>query len=265
MDTFTILETCSIGIVVICLSIASVYDVKTREVPDKVWSIFAPIGLGVTLIRCVIDPSQIVLVTASVIVSIVVSFGLVFSGLFGGADAKALITVGLAMPLAPVGFNPVIGYVHPFFPILALLLGFLCSLTVTPWVVSKNIVTMIHDRNNMYRGLESEPNWKKALAFFVGFPTSISHLKSTFYLFPIEEFVSDENRVTGKLRTYVNIDVDRNEQVSRIIKSLPDDNSKTLVWVTPILPMILFLLFGAILALLVGDPIFGFVLLLTRQ
>ncbi|MGP8069558.1 MAG: A24 family peptidase, partial [Candidatus Bathyarchaeia archaeon] len=191
MDTFSASEYVSVAITLVFLTIAAISDLKTREVPDKVWLAFGPIGLALTIYRTFVDPSVLLFTGVSVGLSILVAFGLVFFGLAGGADAKALMCLGLTLPLPPGVVNPLLGFVHPFFPIVVLVTGYVCSISVAFWMLGKNLISLARLKSKMFEGLEHEPSWKKGFALITGFPTSVAKLQSTFYLYPMEKVVED--------------------------------------------------------------------------
>ncbi len=254
-----------ISLTLLCLTIASYYDLRTREVPDKVWALYGPVGAALTAYRIYFDPSQLLLAAISIALSILVAFGLVFFGLSGGADAKALICLGLALPLPPSIIPPVLGFVHPFFPIVALVTGYLCSFSVAIWMMAKNTILWTRLKSHMFDGLEQEPAWKKMLAFVTGFPTQPTHLQSTFYLYPMENVVEDEKGARRTLQMYSNADVDRQEVLSKFNDSLRKIGSPSRVWVTPGLPMLVFILVGVVIALIFGDPVFAGIFLLLKR
>lgn len=116
MDTFSASEYVSVAITLVFLTIAAISDLKTREVPDKVWLAFGPIGLALTIYRTFVDPSVLLFTGVSVGLSILVAFGLVFFGLAGGADAKALMCLGLTLPLPPGSCESITGLCAPVLP-----------------------------------------------------------------------------------------------------------------------------------------------------
>lgn len=249
----------------ITLTIAAIFDLKTREVPDKIWLMYGPLGLILTIYRIWTEPSLLFFTAASVSLSILIAFGLVFFGLSGGADAKALICLGVTLPLPPGIANPILGFAFPFFPIVVLVIGYVVSLSVAVWMLGRNLVLLARHGSGMFEGLEREPIWKKALAFITGFPTAFSNLQSTFYLFPMEEVVVDD--VNGAHRTfqvYSNADVDREQVLSRFSESMKKVGSPNTVWVTPGLPLLVFILAAVVIALTVGDPVFAGILSIVR-
>jgi prepilin signal peptidase PulO-like enzyme (type II secretory pathway) len=258
-------EYVSIFLALFFLAVAAISDMETREVSDKVWLGFGPIGLALTVYRTYTDPSLLILTAVSIGFSILVAFGLVFFGLSGGADAKALMCLGLTLPLAPSVITPVLGYPHPFFPIVILVTGYICSFSVAIWMLGNNITKLIRLKSQMFEGLEHERVWKKALAMITGFPTELGKLQSTFYLYPMEKVLEDERGARRTLQVYSVADVDRQEVLSEFTESLGKVGSPTRVWVTPGLPMLVFILFALVITLTVGDLVFGGIFLLLKH
>jgi preflagellin peptidase FlaK len=264
LDPVQLSEYVSIGATLLFLGIASVEDLKTREVDDRVWLIYGPVGLALTVFRLYSDPSQLLLTGVSIGLSILVAFGLVFFGLSGGADGKAMICLALTLPLPPTIITPFLGFVHPFYPIVVLVTGYLCSFAVAIWMLGKNLLNLGKGDSNLFAGLEGEPAWRKALALVTGFPATTDRLRSTFYLYPMEKVVEGENGPRRSLQIYSNVDVDREKTASEFIESLEKVGSPKTVWVTPGLPMLVFILLAVFITLGIGDPIFGIIFHLMK-
>src|SRR5208283_4994591 len=120
-------------------SLGSYYDMKTREVSDRVWLAYAPIGIALTVAHLAIDTSTLILVALSAGITVLIAFGLFYLGLFGGADAKAILCLGATMPLAPTSYHTIIGYAYPFFPLVATITSYLCSISVIIWLGISNL------------------------------------------------------------------------------------------------------------------------------
>jgi preflagellin peptidase FlaK len=264
LDPYQISEYVSVSITLIFLTVAAVFDLRTREVPDKVWLVYGPVGLILTIYRVWVEPTLLLFVAASVSLSILVAFGLVFFGLSGGADAKALICLGITLPLPPGITNSILGFAYPFFPIVVLVTGYVVSLSVAVWMLGRNLFTLTQHGSGMFEGLEREPIWKKVVAFITGYPTAFSHLQSTFYLYPMEEVVDDENGARRTFQVYSNADVDREQVLSEFKESMKKVDSPSTVWVTPGLPLLVFILAALVIVLIVGDPVFAGILAIMR-
>jgi len=191
----------------------------------------------------------------SIGIGIPLSFGLFYFGLFGGADSKAMICLTLTLPLIPRFYAPLIGYLHPFFPIVVLVMSFVSSISVALWIGLRNLTMFFAEPTRMFEGLQNEQRWRKLFAFITGYSTSVSNLQSKFYLYPMEKVVEDEVGAHRSFQLFVGAETDRDELVSKLTSSLDKVGSPNTVWVTPGIPMLLFMLVGLILTLILGDPI----------
>lgn len=245
--------------------IGSIYDLKTREVSDKIWVAYGIAGLANTLIRFLMEPSIILLSVISIAITTALSLGLFYFGLFGGADSKAMICLGLTIPTPPIILQPIVGFAHPVFPLVVVILGFVCSASVAVWFGIRNLAAYFMSGTKMLEGLEQEPRSKKVLAFFTGYPADQLKLQSEFYLYPIEEIVEDPSGPRRSLKLLFSAEADREKLLSDFNKGLTSLDYHGKVWVTPGLPLLVFILAGLIIALTVGDPIFGGIILLATR
>jgi preflagellin peptidase FlaK len=265
MELIQIIQFAAIGVSIFFFLLGSIFDLRTREVDDRVWLAFGPIGLTLTIVRLLMDPSTLLITLISIALATLLSFGVFYFGLFGGADAKAIMCLGVTLPLPPTVIQPVLGYVHPFFPVVVLIVGFICSALLAVWFGVNNFLTYLTQGRHMFEGLENESSWKKASALFLGYPTELSKLRTTFYLYPMEEVVKDDGGSRRSLRLYSNAETDREPLVSELSESLSGLGFKGRVWVTPGLPMLLFILVGLILTLILGDVLFSTVFFLAGR
>lgn len=240
--------------------IASVCDLRTREVPDRVWIAYGLIGVTLTFYRLLVDPSNLTLTIISVATGALVSFGISYFGMFGGADAKAIICLSLTVPLLPENIQPMFHSVLPFFPLEVIITGFLLAISISLWFGLKNLTTFLFKGSSMFSGFQTEPLWKKLLAALTGYQTSLAKLQSTFYLYPLEKMVRDSNGRRRVFRLFESAEVDRDKLMSRFMKSYAKVGPSRRVWVTPGLPMLVFFLIAVIVDLIIGDPIFAIIL-----
>lgn len=260
-----IIDLAAIAVTVFFFGLGSYFDLKTREVDDRVWLIYGPIGCALTALRLLIDPSVLMITLISIAITALASFGLFYFGLFGGADFKAIICLGLTLPLPPTVLQPLIGYVHPVFPLVVIIIGFICSASAGVWVGLGNLLTYAREGRRMFEGLEHEALGRKALAMILGYRTEISKLRSTLSLYPMEQIVKDNDGMHRSLRLYVNAEMDRDQAASEFCDLAGKMGYQGKVWVTPGLPMLVFLLIGFGITLVLGDAIFASVLLLARR
>ncbi len=241
------------------LSIASVYDIKTREVPNSVWLFFAPLGLILTLVSLALDNWKLsLMITCIISVAIIIglSLALFYLGLFGGADAKALMCLAVSMPVYPS-----IRFIRPIFgsysqtPSLLLPLStfnnavLIASLLVFV-IILKNSMDLARNGMRIFEGLEEERIMIKILAFITGFRVEAHKLRAEKHHYIIlEKFDRGEN---GKIRRHLKV---LQHVSSEGEKSIPREiNGK--IWVTIGLPFLVFITIGFMLAIFVGDIVF---------
>ena len=265
MNLVQLSEYMSVTISLVALILASISDLRTREVADKLWLVYGPVGLALTIYRVWTGSQNLVFTAISIGLSILLAFALVFFGLSGGADAKALICLGLTLPLPPAIVNPTLGFIHPFFPVVVLVTTYVVSLSVAVWIAAKNLALIARRGSGIFTGFEREPRWKKALALITGFPAKLSALQSTFYLYPMEKVVEDKDGARRAFESYSNADVDREQVLTEFYEAEKKVGSPSTVWVTPGLPLLVFMLVGLVVGLTLGDPLLvGIYLLITH-
>ncbi len=253
------LELGAILVSILFFALGSISDLKKREVDDKVWIAYAVVGGGLTVARLLIDSSMLLLVLGSIGVAVVFSFALFYFGMFGGADAKAVMCLGLTVPLNPVGYDSLLGYVHPFFPVNVVLLGFIFSASIAVWYGIMNLRSYMNEGSSMFAGVREQSLWRKIMMMLTGYRATLEQLRSTFYLYPLEEIVSDEAGSHRGIKLFFDAEADRDQMVSKFTESFQSAGFSGKVWVTPGLPMLVFILAALLVALVVGDPVFSLV------
>lgn len=89
------------------LSYASICDLKTREVSNKLWMIVWPAGFALSALNIIFGDLTVSALALSVGISTILGIATAYFGLFGGADMKALIFIGLIVPafLSPISLH----------------------------------------------------------------------------------------------------------------------------------------------------------------
>ena len=231
----------------ITLGYASYTDLKSREVSDYVWMVSAPIGLLITSIRIYYSGQMIDILFLLISLAFMTFISLVFYyfNFFGGADVKANITIALSIPTPPK-FSPMLfGTLSPIFNFTVFSNTALLSASMTIYMLLYNVIWKLKTGKSLFEGLQQEPSWKKLVAIATGIKIKPNRLKERF-LHPLEEIIEDdEGNLTRRLNVLVKAeDVGEIEADERLIGE---------IWVTPGLPLIVFMFVALIISILFGD------------
>jgi preflagellin peptidase FlaK len=240
---------------------ASWRDYKTREVSNRVWAIYAPSALFLSLAELLIyDPSKLPFFGLSFGVTAAFAIILFYSGGFGGADSKALMCIALALPFSTETlFTPIIASgVSPLsqniFPLTIFSNSVLFAAASGLYMLLRNLIQRVAAGEKLFEGtLATESIGKKILVMITGYKVSVAKLKEKWHVYPMEDVDDNgENQLKRKL-VVVPRDEGRNEIVERLSKAVDTGKISDHVWATPGLPMLIFVTIGLIVALLFGD------------
>ena len=237
-------------------------DYKTREVSNRVWLIYAPPALFLSLIELLFyEPGKLPTFALSLGLTTVIALVLFYSGGFGGADSKALICIALALPFFPeaiatpvlsIGFSPLSQII---FPLVILSNSVLFAAASGFYLFFHNIFWhFLKDRKIFEGTLSNESIGKKIVVLITGYRLPVSRLEEKWHIYPMEDI--EENGSEGFVKRRLVI-LPRDEGRDEIVKRLSDARSRgkmeDYVWATPGLPMLIFVTLGLIVALSFGD------------
>jgi len=250
------------------LTYASWSDFKKREVSNMVWVIFAPLAFALTSLQIYtlnltsspeFVQQTLYVYALSFTVTFTLSYILFYAGAFGGADAKALICISIAFPSYPIYLlQPQFGFVSPLFPVTTFSNGVLLASLSVFYAVIRNLVWKHRTGKKLFGGFEMESKWRKTLTFLCGYKVKTEELEKREHLYPLEDI-----RVvgTGKGERKLVVmpkDENRKEIVERILNAARQGKLQNEVWVTPGLPLLIFITAGFIVALFFGDIVWVF-------
>ena len=250
--------------VVICLAFfgyASWSDLKKREVSNLVWLFFLPIAFAATATELLYFGSMDSWITYgfSFLITTSMALALFYTGAYGGADAKALICLAVAIPFYPSNvFKPLFGESLIPFPITVFINSVLLAALIAPYMLLHNLLWKVKNRRKLFSGLEKEPLWRKVLVLICGYKVSCEKLKEKPFLFPLEDVEGDG--LKRKLVIFVR-DEGRDEVVKRLLSNIRNEESGE-VWVTPGLPMLVFITLGIIIGLFFENIVWDILILL---
>lgn len=237
----------SISLTLLCYSSWS--DWRTREVTNAVWLILAPIGATLTFFRIFQTQNWMLYLLWALIIGVItaVSLMLFYFGLWGGADSKAFICLSLLFPWPPTAFKPLLGIQLPLFPFTILNDTLLLSISAILYILAKNIIWKISNQQSIFERFENEPSTKKILALLAGYKVKKEKLQK-HHLTLLERFtVEKENKIISKWSFELKIEEENGKEEPKF-EQLPEE-----VWVSPQIPMMIFITLGTITAILGGD------------
>jgi len=232
---------------------ASLSDWKQREVSNRVWIVFAPIAFLLTIAQFVLFAQGSLLnYLLSFAITSAMSVALFYAGAFGGADAKALMCIALALP-SPIYLMPNVRLFLPVFPFTVFSNAVLLAALTAVYALLRNFVWKLRAKAGLFAGLENESVWRKITVLITGYKVEPASLEKSPHSYPLEDVIVKENgEMERKLLTFPK-DETREAIVARILAAGRDGKIQKGVWVTPGLPLLIFITAGLVVALLAGD------------
>ncbi|MDE1861574.1 MAG: prepilin peptidase [Thaumarchaeota archaeon] len=211
----------------VMLAIASVLDIRKREINDILWISFG----AVAVVLLVVGPepwNELRLIAVSMIIAPIALVVWRF-GFFGGADAFCLIVLAGLAPmtsLQPVQVTPLTTLTNA------------AIISIAPFFVNlgRNLLA-ISGKQDIFDGFE-ETRLNKVVALFIGY-----RAKNPRHSFSMERLVG------GKKRLNFGFHHAENAEFCSTMDT----------WVTPGIPYIIYIALGFVVQIIYGDLIFGFI------
>jgi preflagellin peptidase FlaK len=226
MDVIPELLFIRIGLAIGMLAIGGVLDVWKREIHDYYWIVFGSIGFLLIFINSDLLPQLFNIGIALIIAPFVIFIWRM--GLFGGADAFALIALAVIAPMTTISENPV----TPFTTLSNAAVLFIIPFIIN---VTRNLISIIK-HENIFEGFEEE-KLKKICAMLIGY-----RAKNPKFCFSIEK--------TEKGKKKLNLTMHHAEKEEYC--TTPN------TWITPGIPYLLLITGGFIIQILFGDIILNY-------
>ncbi|AKG91905.1 Type IV leader peptidase family/Archaeal Peptidase A24 C-terminus Type II [Geoglobus ahangari] len=216
---------------------ASRMDLRSRIIPNRVWKLMFLALLPFTLAELLLFPHstlELYLALFQAVFVISLAFIFYYLGLYGGADAKALMVLALTFPFYP-SFPP--------FPILMRGFSFAFS-TLANAVIFAPLFAAYFFLTNLLREGVSEFRRSK-LYFFIGRRVDASSIPPHHSLL---EYVDERGGIVRLKRG-----VEPDSKMLERLKKAKKGGKVERVWVTPQIPFIVFMTLGYAMAFLLGD------------
>jgi len=225
IESLTNYDIIGIGLALTMLIVGSIIDIWKREIHDYYWIGFGSVGFLLVFISSDLISNLLTIGFALIIAPFVILVWRI--GLFGGADAFALIALAVIAPLATISEN----VVTPFTT-----LSNAAVLFIIPFLINvvRNTIAQIKGER-IFEGFD-ESFWKKLAAILIGYKA-----KNPKFGFAIEK---TEN---GKKKLDLAFHHAENQEFS----------TKPNTWITPGIPYLLLITGGFIIQIFYGDVLLG--------
>jgi len=233
MDIPTTLDIIRLVVGTIILGYACYTDLKTRMAPNILWIIMGGVGAILLIIQYLTGNIQNPLYLLFIPLIIAIVYVFFYVGLiFGGADAKAIMSLAILNPFWPSLFD------YPQHP----------SVMPFSWVIFSNsiiIFLLIPPSLLVYNAIKREVEFPFAL---IGYKMDIEEAKKKF-VWPLEKIVDGKRKLV-----IMPEDFDTSEHIRELEKQ-----GLKRIWVTPKIPFMVPLLIGFIVAYFYGDILFSLI------
>lgn len=243
-------------------------DYKTREVSNWVWVLYAPPAFTLTFAELFLF-SQDLLPFYGLCFLLTSAFAIIlfYAGAFGGADAKALMCLALALPFHPqhlvTPLFDVSPMMHLLFPLTVFSNSVLLAALSAIYMLLHNLMWRLRNGKPLFEGdLQSASAARKLLVLMTSYRVPLEKLKAKWHIYPMEDVEKAEDGKTHRKLKLFPRDEGREAIVDRLSKAVWAGEISELVWATPGLPMLIFVTAGLIIALFIGDMVWAMVSIL---
>ncbi len=225
IESLTNYDIIGIGLALTMLILGSIIDIWKREIHDYYWIGFGGVGFLLVFISSDLISDLLTIGFALIIAPFVILLWRL--GLFGGADAFALIALAVIAPMATISENPVTPFTTLSNAAILFVIPFLINVT-------RNMIAQIKGEH-IFEGFD-ESTGKKIVAVLMGYKA-----KNPKFGFAIEK---TEN---GKKK----LDLGFHHAENQEFCTKPD------TWITPGIPYLLLITGGFIIQIFYGDILLG--------
>ena len=257
-DVTLIMIYIQIATVISCLLASSVMDFLKREVSDIPWIVMGAEGLITTILTIVFTDNRSQVGTAvgiNLAVGLVIGYLLYYTGVMGGADAKALMALSV---------NAV--YPHFFEFTQAEIYGIMPFVfnTFFNWLLVMIVFYPLPLLGyNIYKKAKGEKLFVETNA---NFASKILMLISG-YLVPVEKAknrhdvvyseIFDEEEKKWEIKHFLQVqEIEEEDEFKKEIEGFITETKRTKIWIKVLPPGIVFLLLGYIVNILIGNVLF---------
>ncbi len=248
------------GTVILCLLFGSYMDLRKREVSDIPWIIMAVVGLITTIIYIIFTENKAkdgTIIGINLGVGIAIGLVLYYTGMMGGADAKAIMALSLNTAIYPFIYELTSLLVYDVVPpIFNTFFNWLLAL-----VLIYPIPLLFY---NIYLKIKKKKLFENTNANFASkFLMMISG-----YLIPVEKAKNRTDIVYSEvynveeeeweIKHFMQVpEIEEEEKYKQEVEERIKKTKRENIWVKVLPPGIVFLLIGYILNIFLGNILFA--------
>lgn len=230
------------------LGYASLSDLKTREVSDLTWVVFGALGLVLDAYEVTIGKLNLPNLVVPILFSAALSFALGYLGLFGGADFKAFVALAVLQPYPSQLVKPVFGIVSVIYPLTVFSNSALAGASFALVILIRNVITS-RTAPSLFEGHESEAIWRRFIVLISGIKVRLDSVRGPPFQYPLEVPLDEKG---ADRRLIIMPDIEDDKEALEIFKRLERAGVEE-VWVSHTLPFLVFIAFGYISSIALGD------------
>ena len=242
------MEALRVSLSVAMLGYASWSDLRTREVSDLTWVVFGALGLILDIYEAAIGRLSLPNLAVPILFSATLSFALGYLGLFGGADFKAFVALALLQPYPPQLIKPALGVISVVYPLTVFSNSALAGASFTLVLLARNM-SMARRVPSLFEGHESEALWRKFIILISGVKVRLNSVRGPPFQYPLEVPQDEEG---AHRRLILMPDIEDDEEALKIFERLERAGVEE-VWVSHTLPFLVFIAFGYVSSIALGD------------
>ncbi|MBY9000525.1 MAG: prepilin peptidase [Candidatus Heimdallarchaeota archaeon] len=247
------------GTVILCLLFGSYMDLIKREVSDIPWIIMAIVGLITTIIYIIFSENKGMdgtIIGINLGVGIAIGLILYYTGMMGGADAKAIMALSLNTAIYPFVFEltstPVYAFVPPIFN------------TFFNWLLTLVLIYPLPLLfYNIYLKIKKQELFKDTNANFA----SKILMMISGYLIPVEKArdrtdivyseVYNVEEEEWEIKHFMQVpEIEEEEKYKEEVETFIQKTKRENIWVKILPPGIVFLLIGYVINIFLGNILF---------
>ncbi|NPA85680.1 MAG: hypothetical protein GXO07_06760 [Crenarchaeota archaeon] len=254
MNELLIADAYRVGVALLTLLYASYLDLKTREIPPKLWLIASLLALPATLYeahyfaaRGALGYVVAVVVSSAIIIGILAFMS--WKGLIGGADVLALAFLTVSVPWYPFSFG-----LRAFVPVPLLTLFYATILGVL-WLPIRALSNLRSEKFLSHArelGLGGAKLLRLAASAKV---VTVKEYMNMKFWYPLEIFKEKGEELEHELRTTFSVEEEHEDHQKRM-KELVERgllSEDRYIFVSYGVPFLVYITLGFVLALAIGD------------